>query len=80
MEGRALLALHVCNAEALPSTDSARPAEVCDGEDGTPKSDARTHRTPKALRAKIHGKRLAVFREALGVRTRRRVAFNQDAA
>ena len=29
---------------------------------------------------KIHGKQPAAFREALGVRTRRRVAFNQNAA
>jgi hypothetical protein len=64
----------------LPCTASARPAEVHYGEDGTPKSDARTHRTPKALRAKIHAKRLAGFREALGVRTRSRVAFNPHAA
>jgi len=37
-------------------------------------SDARTHRTPKALRAKLtHG--LFCFCEALGVRTYSRVAF-----
>ena len=64
---------------APPSIGSGT-AEVHDGEDGTPKSDARTHRTPKALRAKIHAKRLAGFREALGVRTRPRVAFNRHAA
>jgi hypothetical protein len=52
-------------------------AEVRDGEGGTPESDARTHRTPKALRAKIHAKRLAGFREALGVRERPCVAFNR---
>jgi hypothetical protein len=37
-------------------------------------SDARTHRTPKALRAKLtHG--LFCFCEALRVRTRPRIAF-----
>jgi len=38
-------------------------------------SDARTHRTPKALRAEFGGRRL-VFRGAFGVRTRPRVAFS----
>jgi hypothetical protein len=38
----------------------------------------RTHRTSTSC--KIHGKRLAAFRETLEVRTRRRVAINQDVA
>jgi hypothetical protein len=38
----------------------------------------RTDRTSTSC--KIHGKRLAAFRETLEVRTRRRVAFNQDVA
>jgi len=38
-------------------------------------SDAKTHRTPKALRAKSIGKRLLFFAEAFGVRTRPRVAL-----
>jgi hypothetical protein len=37
-------------------------------------SDARTHRTPKALRAKLRTASL-LFREALGVRARPRAAF-----
>ncbi len=37
-------------------------------------SDAKTHRTPKALRAE-RGKAMNRFREDLGVRTRPRVAF-----
>ena len=37
-------------------------------------SDAETHRTPKALRAKLVGKSF-LFRAAFGVRTRPRVAF-----
>ena len=38
------------------------------------KSGAKTPRTPKALRAKCSTQRI-LFREALGVRTRPRVAF-----
>jgi hypothetical protein len=54
-----------------------RPAEVRDGEGCTLKSDEDgSHRTS----CKIHGNRLADFRETLEVRTRRRVAFNQDVA
>jgi hypothetical protein len=41
---------------------------------GTDKSDARTHRTLKALRAKLL-RRLLGFAEAFGLRTRPRVAF-----
>jgi hypothetical protein len=42
-------------------------------------SDARTHRTPKALRAKFM-KTPSQFRKALGVRARPRVAFLTTAA
>ncbi len=42
---------------------------------GMGESDAKTHRTPKALRAKFYPDAPAPFREALGVRTRPRVAF-----
>jgi hypothetical protein len=49
------------------------------------------HQSPKQVESRpappilevpsgIHGKRLAAFRETLEVRTRRRVAFNQDVA
>jgi hypothetical protein len=54
------------------------PSRRRDGEGGTPKSNVRTHRTSTSC--KIHRKRLAAFRETLEVRTRHRVAFNQDVA
>src|SRR5437773_3014185 len=38
-------------------------------------SDARTHRTPKALRAESNGRNSSRFAPALGVRARPRVAF-----
>jgi hypothetical protein len=38
-------------------------------------SDAETHRTPKALRAKSAEQQLFNFAEAFGVRTRPRVAL-----
>jgi hypothetical protein len=41
------------------------------------KSDAGTHRTPKALRAKFTKSRF-LFRAAFGVRTRPRVAFRSE--
>ena len=43
---------------------------LCESE-----SDAKTHRTPKALRARIYRNAPALFCEALGVRTRPPVAF-----
>ena len=42
----------------------------------TNESDAKTPRTPKALRAKSAGAPV-LFREAFGVRTRPRVAFDR---
>jgi hypothetical protein len=44
----------------------------------TLESDAKTHRTPKALSCKIHEGR-ELFRVSFGVRTRPRVAFAMEA-
>jgi len=77
MEGRAPRALRTGVAELRP------PLAVCaEQKFAMAKAEhqkaMRTHRTSTSC--KIHGKRLAAFRETLEVRTRRRVAFNQDVA
>ena len=75
MEGRALRALHTGVAELRP------PLAVCDN------LRWRRLNTKKRCEDASHqhfvqnpGQRLAAFRETLEVRTRRRVAFNQDVA
>ena len=77
MEGRALRALRTGVAELRP------PLAVCAKQKFAMakvehQKAMRTDRTSTSC--KINGKRLAAFREILEVRTRRRVAFNQDVA
>jgi hypothetical protein len=64
-----------------PATNSVQcPIEthfqrLLHGNLNSPKSDARTHRTPKHLRAKSMEALFPVSRQALGVRARPRAAF-----
>jgi hypothetical protein len=78
MEGRALRALRTGVAELRPPLAVCAQQKFEMAKTEHQKAMRGTHRTSTSC--KIDGKRLAAFRETLEVRTRRRVAFNQDVA